>query len=252
MKGKYYMFTIYMHKNKINQKVYIGITSQSCQLRWRRAGEGYKQQPKFYNAIQKYGWDNFEHIILFENLTEEEADLKEIALIKLYNSIANGYNIQKGGKSYSHTKETKNKLKNKMLGKKHTEEAKQKMREHTAKKSVICLETQESYESILAASKETGIDASSISRCCRDLQITAGKLHWQYNNDKQENQQLKADKRYRPVQCITTGKKYISIAAAAKDTNSDLSNIKKVCDGKYKTTNKLKWKYITLEEFYSN
>ena len=38
--------------------------------------------------------------------------------------------------------------------------------------------------------------------------------------------------------------KYIlSISEAARDTNYDPSNIKKVCDGKYKTTNKLKWKY---------
>ena len=69
-------YTVYMHKNKINGKVYIGITYQNVKYRWRKNGEGYKKQ-KFYNAIKKYGWDNFEHIILFENLTFEEACLKE-------------------------------------------------------------------------------------------------------------------------------------------------------------------------------
>ena len=43
-------YTVYMHKNKINNKVYIGITYQNVKYRWRKNGEGYKKQ-KFYNAI---------------------------------------------------------------------------------------------------------------------------------------------------------------------------------------------------------
>ena len=64
-----------MHKNKINNKVYIGITCQKTKYRWG-AGSGYKQQPKFYRAICKYDWDNFEHIILFNKLNFEEAKEK--------------------------------------------------------------------------------------------------------------------------------------------------------------------------------
>lgn len=242
-------YTVYLHRNKINQKVYIGITSQDCNARWRREGQGYKQQPKFYHAIEKYGWDNFEHIILFTNLTKELAEQKEIELIKLYNSIENGYNIYPGGNLINHTEETKQKLSQIMKGKKHTEIAKQKMREHTNKIAVLCIETNKIYESMRAAARETGIDPSSISRCCKGKQITAGNYHWKFIDT---NIQIREDKRFRPVQCITTGKKYISIAEAARDTNSDFSNIKKVCDGKYKTTNKLKWKYITLEEYYKD
>lgn len=43
-------FTIYIHKNKINNKVYIGQTSQNPLKRWDN-GKGYTTSPKFYRAI---------------------------------------------------------------------------------------------------------------------------------------------------------------------------------------------------------
>ena len=90
-------YCVYKHTNICNNKCYIGITSQSPNRRWLN-GYGYsKTQPKFYNAIKKYGWDSFTHEILFENLTFEEANQKEIELIALYNSCENGYNISTGG-----------------------------------------------------------------------------------------------------------------------------------------------------------
>ena len=67
------MYIVYQHKNKINNKVYIGITSQIPERRWGSNGCNYKSSPHFYSAIQKYGWDNFEHNILFTNLTKEKA-----------------------------------------------------------------------------------------------------------------------------------------------------------------------------------
>ena len=91
---------VYIHINKINNKKYIGITSENNpNKRWKN-GAGYKKQI-FYNAIQKYGWNNFQHKILYQNLTETEAKQKEIELIALYNTNNNlyGYNQTKGGDS---------------------------------------------------------------------------------------------------------------------------------------------------------
>lgn len=89
-----------MHKNKTNGKIYIGITGNSIEDRWRK-GKGYKHCCKFWNAIQKYGWDGFEHIILFEDLCKEDAENMEIKLIREYNTTDDnfGYNIQNGGYS---------------------------------------------------------------------------------------------------------------------------------------------------------
>lgn len=114
-------FTIYMHKNKINQKVYIGQTSQPVEKRWKN-GNGYQRHPSFYSAIKKYGWDNFEHIILKEGLTQEEANKLEKYYIDVYNAQdpKSGYNMLPGGSDVAG-------INNPMYGKHHTEEAKQKI-----------------------------------------------------------------------------------------------------------------------------
>lgn len=114
-------FKVYMHKNKTNGKVYIGITGQKLEDRWRE-GKGYKGCRAFSSAIKKYGWDNFEHILLLDNLTKEEAEEKEIELIKKYksNKKGYGYNISNGGSTIgSHSEETKKILSEKAKGRKN-------------------------------------------------------------------------------------------------------------------------------------
>ena len=90
------MYIVYKHTNKVNGKVYIGITCQTPEQRWR-SGLGYKDQSKFYGAILKYGWDGFLHEILYSNLSQKDAYDLEVKLIEQFDSINNGYNIQTGG-----------------------------------------------------------------------------------------------------------------------------------------------------------
>ena len=91
-------FYIYCHINKINNKKYIGQTCQKPKKRWNY-GRGYINCPRFYSAIQHYGWDNFEHLILESGLTFEEADIKEKYYISLYQTQnpEKGYNMTSGG-----------------------------------------------------------------------------------------------------------------------------------------------------------
>lgn len=90
-------YIVYMHISPSNKK-YIGITHQKPSLRWRSKGQGYKSNPVFYAAIQKYGWENFTHLILLHDLTYEEACEKEKSLIKLYDTLVpHGYNVDEGG-----------------------------------------------------------------------------------------------------------------------------------------------------------
>lgn len=187
-------YIVYMHKNKINNKVYIGITCQKTNYRWG-AGSGYKKQPKFYNAICKYGWDNFEHIILFQNLTFEEAKQKEIEIISKYNAFTKkyGYNATKGGdgtKGVPCSEAKKIKISKANKGHKFTDETKQLMSKLRIGikpvncKKVLCIETGKIYDSMHDAEKDTGAKYKNISKVCKNEygRKTAGGYHWKIIN----------------------------------------------------------------------
>ena len=132
-------YCVYKHTNKINGKIYIGLTSRKPEYRWSN-GNGYKHNPYFYSAIQKYGWDGFEHEIIKDNLTEQEAQELEISLIAELNSTDKkfGYNVLLGGNlgtlGVEMSEETRKKMSesrrgenNHFYGKNHSDEAKIKM-----------------------------------------------------------------------------------------------------------------------------
>ena len=89
-------YCVYEHVNKINGKKYIGMT-KNPKCRWRNNGYAYRGCPHFWKAIQKYGWDNFEHTILRKELTHMEACELEIKLIAEQETIEKGYNLAEGG-----------------------------------------------------------------------------------------------------------------------------------------------------------
>ena len=93
---------IYKITNKINNKVYIGLTTTSLKHRWtshkRYATGKYKSHP-LYNAMNKYGIDNFEIIKIAETTDITELGNLERFYINEYNSQNRnfGYNITAGG-----------------------------------------------------------------------------------------------------------------------------------------------------------
>lgn len=89
-------YCVYLHTNQLNGKKYVGITCRKPEYRWN-SGKGYSNQPKFYNAIKKYGWDSFTHTIIAKGLPEECAKTYEKIYIVLFDTIENGYNNTAGG-----------------------------------------------------------------------------------------------------------------------------------------------------------
>ena len=91
------MWLVYCHQNRINGKKYIGITSRKPENRWGQFGQNYGFY--FGNAIAKYGWDNFEHYVIYSGLTKDEAVMFEQYFIEEFNTKNTlfGYNLTAGG-----------------------------------------------------------------------------------------------------------------------------------------------------------
>lgn len=95
---------IYKITNQINNKVYIGKTTESIEERWRHHkndafspihSEKMKHRP-LYAAIRKYGIENF-IIEPIEECSLEELNQKECYWIEYYHSFQDGYNVTCGG-----------------------------------------------------------------------------------------------------------------------------------------------------------
>lgn len=101
MDGFNIKYTVYMHINKTNNKKYIGITRLNVRDRWQN-GNGYVGNKRFYDDIETYGWDGFEHQIIETNLSKMDAAILEADLIKKYrtNEEEYGYNINNGLTKY--------------------------------------------------------------------------------------------------------------------------------------------------------
>ena len=129
-------YCVYMHTAQ-NGKRYVGITC--CKPRNRRwqNGYGYVENDYFFRAIKKYGWVNFKHEILEDNLTAEEAGRLEVKYIAKFKTTDKrfGYNILDGGQVGFHIPdEQKKKIsaansgsKNGMYGYKYTDEQRKEM-----------------------------------------------------------------------------------------------------------------------------
>ena len=125
-------YIVYKHTNKINGKVYIGITHYKDPNRRWCNGRGYKHSTLFNRDIKKYGWDSFMHEVLFTGLSRVEAHTMERVLIAKYKREGISYNIANGGEgAESIAEETKEKLRQYtpwIKGKNHDKETREKIR----------------------------------------------------------------------------------------------------------------------------
>ena len=221
------MYSVYKHTNKINGKSYIGITSQKPQSRWGTNGVNYKNSPYFYSAITKYGWGNFEHEILYENLTKDEACQLEIQLIKEFKTQDKnfGYNILEGGITPCMPLEVRQKLSEALKGNKNglghpcSEEKKRKISEAQKGRQF----TEEHKQKLSDAAKKRHVPCSDEKR---------EKLSKSYPHKK-------------PVYCLETDTVYPSVQECARQLNLYATNISKVCRGIHHTTGGYHFTYYT-------
>lgn len=82
----------------INNKVYIGITTQGLSKRWsQHISCSAHEDTKLYRSIRKYGIDHFAITHIASSWSFESLLLAEIQVISEYNSKAKGLNSTHGG-----------------------------------------------------------------------------------------------------------------------------------------------------------
>lgn len=92
------MGTLYIIKNRINDKVYIGITTQKLRKRWTTHLRDAKiRNNHLYRAMRKYGIENFWIEPLGYYTTWSDLCAAERDTIAAFDSLHNGYNSTRGG-----------------------------------------------------------------------------------------------------------------------------------------------------------
>lgn len=230
------IYTIYKHQNLINHKVYIGVTKQKPESRWQN-GKGYLTCSHFYNAIQKYGWDNFSHSIIETVTNKDEAGEREKYWISYYNSTDPnyGYNLENGGyKGQSFSPETRQKMSLARRGKNNPRYGKPV--------------SQETRNKISQANK---------GKLAGEKNPMYGKCHSPEAIEKiRQAASCEHPSRWRKVRCITTGQIFDSIKAATAFYHMKSgSHIIQVCKGERNSCGKdpiteepLRWEYVKERE----
>lgn len=223
-------YKLYMHTNLINNKKYIGVTRKKPEERWGRNGSHYKSSKHFWNAIQKYGWNNFKHEILFDNMSKDKCYALEQEYIKKYNSNNQnyGYNIASGGIGGNGLYGKLNSMYGVSPKERMDSDTYQKWKENikknaskSASRKIICLTTGEIFNSITQASLTYDIQDSDIGSCCRNKLFSAGRhpetkeeMVWQYY-DEYELGIVKPEKSKTRFYCLTTNEIFYSAIEAS-------------------------------------
>ena len=237
---------IYIHKNKVNGKVYVGQTIQNPpSKRWGRNGIKYQGQSYFWKAIQKYGWDNFEHTILEDNIPEKKLSEREEYWIKFYNAANReyGYNYYETSNLEKHTY--------KMPEKWNGEARKQYYEEHPEKVEQIRQKVTELWQ-----------DPAFRDKALSNRPDISGENNPMYGKHLSEETKQKISEHFKnraiyrdntqPVKNLDTGEIFYSTADAAeslgKDRKSGSGNIKRAASGQQNKAYGYSWAFIDKEQ----
>lgn len=173
---------IYKYENLVNHKVYIGQTTDLVNRQSSHRSKSTTVKNKFYNAVRKYGWNNFSFCILATIEADSDKitnllDTLEIEYISQYNSYYKGYNSTFGGhsnrgalrseeyKEYCRNRQysliTRKKMSESAKNKKVSDETKQKCRENALKRNFS------KYREITTEKRNLGIRKALAKAVCQ-------------------------------------------------------------------------------------
>jgi len=271
-------YIVYCHTLKKDGRSYIGITKNKPKVRWNY-GNGYKNNQYFFRTIKKYGWDAFEHKILFSNLTSKQASDLEILLIGLFKTSDKnyGFNITMGGDKgilgYHFSEESKRIMSLKKKGRKLSPETIAKMRIANIGKGgyfkgkKLTKEHREAISNGLRGHKISDEVKQKISIANKGKSHRVGYHHSEETKRKislsnkmvirkpeTEEHRMKIalalknhPKKSKKIYCLETDTIYPSIHEANRILNVDYSNISACCRGVYKQTHGYHFSYVESE-----
>jgi len=254
MKGYVYKIT-----NKINEKSYVGQTTQSLKKRFGDHFRDTSHCAYLKGSIKKYGKENFtmECLEIVEAESNQELRTRlndlEVKYIKENNTLCpNGYNLTSGGNAAVICGESI------------------KKRAEKFKKTIICNETGRVYPSTVDAAKEFAVLPKFISRVLRGKRKHFRGLSFSYYAENgqhrgksvpreiEENRNISftgkkrsaeatatmAKKFSKPIICNETGSKYPSVAQASIAMNLPRPGISKVLTGYRKSYKGFTFSYL--------
>ena len=117
------MGCIYKISNTLNGKLYVGLTTNTAELRFKKHISMLNSGgcSALYNAFKKYGVEHFKIEEIVESNSKEELMELETFYIAKYNTLSPyGYNLTTGGENCKVSKETKDKISNSLKGREVT------------------------------------------------------------------------------------------------------------------------------------
>ena len=241
---------IYKATNIINNKVYIGQTIHTLNVRkaQHERSHEYGYKTAFSNAIRKYGKENFIWEVIYETNSIEDLNEKESYYIKYYKSLVteNGYNLKGGGGNDFLTQEVKNKIGESQLGEKNHMFGKTGELNPTSKK-VINITTNMIFGSASEAARYDKANFSHVCAVCRGLRgSTKGNVYRYLDKEDRiiepENAAYVKEKK---VKNMDTGEIFENATIAEFYYQGYKSgNLSKACKGKNKTFAGFRWEYI--------
>ena len=164
-----------MIKNKINGKIYIGQTIRPIQMRLKEHRTGKNGCHAIYNAIQTYGWKNFDKD--WYEVPDDDLNFYEEMLIALLGTLSpNGYNLKEGGGNGKLSEETKQKISESLSGEKNYRSKRVYQYDLEGNELGTFPSTGEAARYL---KKKSG---SIISRCARGKLKSAHGFKWSYIN----------------------------------------------------------------------
>lgn len=181
-------YCVYRHTSP-DGRVYIGATCQSAEKRWAN-GRGYSYNTEFDEAIRTFGWNNFTHEVILDDVSKADACAAERELIRKHKSDDPrfGFNHHPGGTGSNVgvicSDETRKKRSEKMKGRmngwfvgRNSAKAKQVNQYDTEGRFI------QTWYATTEAQSELGIPYTSIVKCCTRQYRTAGGFIWRYIDD---------------------------------------------------------------------